>query len=1023
MKKSKLLTACLGIIAFLMLSLTGIAQQIKVSGVIQEAKNSTPLQGASVSVKNGKANAITNQDGKFEITVPNGNGALVVSFVGFQTQDIPVNGRTEINITLQPATTGLDEVVVIGYGTQKRATVSGAIADVKLDKLSSRSLGNVSEALQGKVPGVIVTNEGGDPTSSPRVNIRGLGGINGENPLYVVDGSIYSGGPINPNEIESISVLKDAAASIYGARASGGVIIITTKKGKTGDATITLDAKYGQQSVWKKLQPLNAKEYADVMNLAADNAGKPRLDAFDAAKNPDGQVTRTNWMDDIFRTGTINDYNAGITGGNEKSNYYLSFGYRDNEGILLNTNSKRYDFRINSNHQLKPWLKFGENLQFTSTNGNGANTTSAYTGAILTAIFYPPSVSVYNADGSFSGLPAQFAGAYGDVINPVAYLKRLDSKSPNNNLFINPYVEIKLMKDLSFRSNLAITKAFSANKSFDSRVLEIGKIFDFNRLSQSSDNFTELLAEQTLTYNKQLGEHHLNVLGGYSFQQSEWDGFSVFAQNFDNEAEANRYFQNAHDIYQPYSYKSKNVLISYLGRINYDYKSKYLLTLIGRRDGTSLVAKQNRFANYGSVSGGWLISRENFLKDVSWLSNLKLRSSYGILGNLGSLPVNAVNVPLVSTSVYMGQDPTLIYGYAENALSNPNIKWAKSYQTNFGLDLGLFKNRISLVADYFVKSTRDMLLQLPPTSTNGVEGGKWENVGEARDKGIELGLNYNSNSQSEFQYSIGATLTKVTNKLISLKEGINVIPTSGINIRSTLTPLIIRTGQPLYSYNVIQTAGLFKSQQEIDNYKGKNGNLIQPNAKPGDLKFVDANGDGVISNDDRVIVGSAYPGLTYGFSFNASYKNFDLNLFAQGVHGNKLFNGLKYLGLQASVSGQNYNMLKGILNAWSPTNVNSSIPRVSWSDPNGNFSNTSDWFIEDGSYLRIKNITLGYTLPQSGIKKVGINSIRVYVTGNNLLTFTKYSGFDPEVGMNNYGIDIGLYPQARSVFFGASVNF
>ncbi len=996
-------------------------KEVQVTGTIT-GSDGKPLEGVSIMLKGTRIGTTTDVNGHFSIAAPDA-AVLIISYVGHEEKEIAVKDHPVIDLRLTPVINTSEEVVVVGYGTQKRSAVSGAVTEVKLDNLGSRSLNNLSEALQGKAPGVIVTNEGGDPTSAPRVNIRGMGGINGESPLYVVDGSIYSNFPINPNEIESISVLKDAAAAIYGARASGGVIIITTKKGKAGAATITVDTKFGVQSAWRKLQPLNAKEYADVMNTAADNAGKPRLNAFNAGIYPDGQVTRTNWIDDVFRKANIRDYNVGINGGTDKSKYYMSFGYRDGEGILLNTYAKRYNFRINTEFQVKPWMKIGENMVYNFTNGTGANTGSPYTGAILSAIFYPPSVAPYTADGSYAGLPAQYAGAYGDVINPVAYLKRLDAQNPTSNYFFNPYVEIKLLKNLNFRSNLAFTKSFSNYKEFTSRVLEIGKIFDFNRLSQNENNFTEILAEQTLNYTRKAGDHNFNVLAGYTYQNRQDKYLSAYAENFDDERPEYRYMQNANNIFKPESGKSEATLISYLGRVNYDYQGKYFLSLVGRRDGSSLVAQKNRFANYGSVSAGWLVTRENFLSHVKWLNSWKLRASHGVLGNLGSLPRNAAVIPLYTTSAYMGQAQTQVYGYAENGISNPDLRWAKSVQSNIGMDISVLHNRLSLVADYFIKTTKDMLLQSPPPSTLGVSNGKIENVGEARDKGIELGITYNNNPASAFQYSIGATFTKISNELVSLKQGITTLPTTGINIRSTLTPVLIRTGYPLYSYNVVQTAGIFRSQDEINNYRDKSGNLIQPNAKPGDLKFIDANGDGKITNDDRVVVGSAYPSFTYGFSFNASYKNFDLNLFLQGVQGNKLFNGLRYLGLQASVGGQNYNMLKEILNAWSPTNPNGSIPRVSQNDANSNFGTTSDWFIEDGSYMRVKNLTLGYTLPASLAKKAHLNSLRIYVTANNLFTFTKYSGFDPEVGMDEQGIDKGRYPQARALFVGLNVNF
>ena len=997
-------------------------QKEKISGKVVDENG--PVQNASVNIQNTSNGTVTDEKGSFDFEVDSHNVTVVVSIVGYKKREVKLTAGADNTILLEREDAQLEKVVVVGYGTQSRAKVSGAVAEVKLDKVTSRSVSGIGEVLQGKAPGVIVQNEGGDPTSQPRVNIRGMGGINGESALYVVDGVIYTGTPtINPNEIESIDVLKDASAAIYGARASGGVILITTKKGKSGVATITLDAKAGVQSPWRKLHSLNAKEYADVMNQAAENAGTEGLPAFNSSIYPEGQITRTDWIDDVFRTGNINDYNVNVSGGNDKSRYFTGFGYRKAEGTLLNTYSERYNFRLNSDHQLKPWLKFGENMQYSYTNGNGANTSSAYTGALLSALFYPPSIAPYTADGSYSGLPAEYAGSYGDVINPVAYLKRLDSKIPVNTLLINPYVDIKLIDGLNFHSNFSLTKSFTSQKTFNTKVPEIGKIFDYNQLTQTATDFTDLLAEQTLNYTKKFGLHSISAVAGYTYQNTKSDYLSVYAQGFDDESEAYRYFQNATQIYQPSNVHQESALISYLARVNYDYQGKYLLSVLGRRDGSSLVSEKNKFANYGSASAGWVMSREKFMSDINWLSNLKLRGSYGVLGNLGSLPVNAVNLPLAATSAYFGSSPTVVYGLTENTLSNPDLKWAKSRQADIGLDASFLRNRISLTADYFVKTTEDMILQITVPSTSGVNEGKWINAGKARDKGIELGINYNNNPHAAFQYSIGATFTKVSNKLLSLNDSATTISTSDYNIRSTLTPVLIRTGQTLYSYNVVQTAGIFKTQSEVDAYVGKSGTLIQPNAQPGDLKFVDANGDGVINDDDRVVKGSAYPSFSYGFSFNASYKGFDLNMFLQGVQGNKLFNGLKYLGLQSSVSGQNYNMLKDILNAWSPSNVNSSIPRVSLSDPNGNFSTTSDWFIEDGSYMRVKNLTLGYTLPNSTVQRIGINSVRVYVTANNLLTFTGYSGFDPEVGMDNYGIDIGRYPQARSFLFGLNVNF
>jgi TonB-linked SusC/RagA family outer membrane protein len=997
----------------------GSAARATITGKVLDEKG-LPMFGVSVKVQGTTNGVSTDSEGQFVISAPL-NSVLEISFIGYEKQTVTVTTEKSMLISMKLTAGNLNEVIVVGYGTQKKSTVSGAVSEVQTDKLTSRSLGNFTEALQGKTPGVTVTNQGGDPTGEPKVSIRGIGGINGEAPLYVVDGSIYTGTPnLNPNDIESISVLKDASAAIYGARASGGVILVTTKKGKAGKISVSLDVKNGFQTAWKKVQPLDAAQYATVSNLAADNAGIARNPAFNAAVYPDGQISRTNWVDEIFRTGAQQEYSFGMSGGNETSNFYTGFDYRNAEGILQNTYGRRYNFRLNSSHQITPWLKIGENMFYSNTNGNTASTTSGYTGAIISALFYPPSVPVYTPTGAFSGLPAQYAGAYGDVINPVAYLQRLDINNPVQNLNINPYVEVNVLKDLKFRSNLSVTKASTYYKEFATKVPEIGKIFDFNRLTQNSSSNVDLLTEQTLNYDHTFGAHHLSALGGYTFQKTTNEGLSIYAQGFDDESKDYRYLQNANDIYPSTSYKTTTSLISYIGRINYDYNAKYLLSLIGRRDGSSLVSEENRFQNYGSVSAGWVLSKEDFLKNTAWLNLLKLRGSYGILGNLGSLVATSVSPLLSKSQIYMGAAPTLLNGYYENVLANPSLTWASSKQSNFGIDASVLDSRLTLSADYFVKKTDNMIIYKTLTSTTGVNG-QWVNGGLFRDRGAEFGINYKNKEDHAFQYGMNLTFTKVSNKLLSLPDGNSSLAIDQ-SVRAILDPIRIQVGQPLYSYYVIRTAGIFQSTDEAKNYKSGSGAVIQPNAVAGDLKFIDQNGDGKIDNNDRVYSGSALPDFSYGFSFNASYKNFDINIFAQGVQGSKIFNGMKYTSLNAA-SGQNYNKDAAILDAWSPTNTGGKIPRVSASDNNGNFSNTSDFYLENGSYLRIKNVTLGYTLHKPFLDKLKISNLRLYVTANNLFTITKYTGFDPEVGSDLNGIDLGRYPQARSVLFGLNVNF
>ncbi len=989
-----------------------------ITGTVKDSIAQRGMPGVSVKILGTQVGTTTDVDGKYSIRVME-DAVLSFSMIGYKTVQVKVTDNPVINVSLLEDKSFLSEVVVVGYGTQKKVSVTGAISVVSLDKLSSRSLNNVGEVLAGKSPGVIVTNEGGDPTAAPRVNIRGSGGINGENVLYVIDGSIYTGTPqMNPNDIESITVLKDASSAIYGARASGGVILITTKKGGNGKLQISFDAKTGAQYAWKKLEPLNAEQRASVAATAAKNGNTTILPAFDASKYPDGLITRTNWMDEIFRTGLLQDYNAAVNGGTEQSNFYLSFNYRKAEGIVLNTKVQRYNFRINSDHNLTPWLKFGENLSFSNTNGNGANTTSDYTGALLSAIYYPTNGTPYTADGSFAGLPGgQYAGDYGDIINPVAELKRMDISNPVNVLMINPYALLTLAKGLTFRSNLSLTKSFNDYKSFTPKRPEVGKPVLSNSLVESNSRMSDFLAEQVFNYHTELGLHHLDFTGGYSFQKTTYKGMSVSATGFDDESPSYRYLVNATTTQPASSYLQESAISSLFLRTNYNYSEKYLLSLIGRRDGSSLLSRENRFNYYYSVSGGWVLSKENFLKESTWISELKLRGSYGVLGNLGSLSQTDVSPLLSSTQTYFGQTPAVQNGYVSTVLANKDLKWAESKQTDVGLDLGILKNRLSLNADYFIKDISNMILKKPLPGTAGLST-QTVNAGLVRDKGVELGITYNSDKDRDFSYSVNATLTKINNKVIKLAPGLETIAVPN-NFRNELAPLYIREGQQLYSYYVLKTEGIFQSQQEADNYKNAGGTKIQPNAKAGDFKFADLDGNGTIDSKDRYFAGSAYPDFSYGLSFNAAYKNFDLNIFAQGVQGNELFNAVKRTTFSAS--GPSYNKLVGILDAWSPQNPNGKVPVISTSDSNGNF-NASDFYVENGSYLRLRNITLGYTLPAVLTNKFKTGAVRIYATSNNLFTITKYSGFDPEIGMDNFGLDAGRYPQARSFMLGLSIN-
>lgn len=979
-----------------------------------------PLPGVSVRIKNGQAVTSTDINGNYKITVDQGD-ILVFSFVGYKSQEVAAD-HSPLNITLTSDVMGLSAVVVVGYGTQKKTDVTGAVGSLKIADVKDRSVGSVNEMLQGQVSGVTVLNEGGDPTSLPSIRLRGQSSFNNEGPLYVVDGTVYTGGPLDPADIESIDVLKDSYAAIYGAKAAGGVILVTTKRGKKGGTNVNISAKGGFQNAVKILQALNAAQYADAINQAYDNAGLPRLDAFNAQVNPDSRITRTDWPKALFRTGHIQDYDLNISGGNDKSTFYASGGYRKNDAILLNTNSVRYNFRFNSDHQVKDWLKIGESMTYSFSNGQGANTTSAYTGAILTAIFYPPNASIYNADGSFGGVPAQYAGSYGDVINPVAYLKRLDNSDAVTSYTINPYVEIKFSKDLKFRSNLGVTKNLETIKNFNTRILEPGKKFFDNSLFQEQNNSSTLLAEQTLTYDKIFGsDHHLTALAGYTYQDDIDEYFSVNTDNYLNEDPAYRYIINGtlNPTGTPLQgVKNELALISYLGRVGYDYKGKYFVNGIIRRDATSQLSSKYRSQTYPGVSAGWIISKESFFPANAALSFAKLRASYGQSGNLAGLPYFPTAVSLSKTSAYLGSPATVVTGYAINGLANGNLRWEKATQSNIGVDLGFLNGKLNVTADVFEKKNTQFLFAPPVAAVFGVSNPPFINGGEIKNKGVELSVRYDGDA-GKLHYNFAFNGSFIKNKIIDNLPGQQTI-LSNPTVRANLVPVELVQGYPLYSFFGYRTAGLFQNQQDINNYKGPSGAMVQPNAKPGDIRFVDINGDGVLNNSDKTYLGTPFPKFEYGYTANFNYASFDLSIFLQGVAGNKIFNAVKYTGLNASI--QNYNLLADAKNAWTPTHTNTSIPRLSASDANGNFGNVSDFYVENGSYLRIKNVTLGYTVPKAFVNKIGVKNVRIYADAQNLVTFTKYSGLDPEVGINQNGVDLGLYPQSRIILVGINVG-
>lgn len=1032
-------------INFLFLSLgigISFAQQIKVSGTVVDAKTSEPIIGANVIQSGTTSGTITDVDGKYTLEVP-ADGELTVTYVGYNPSVIKVGNRTEINVRLEEDAVLLGDIVVLGYGQESRkANLSVAVSNKEINEsIKSRST-DIMGALQGQIAGVTISNNSGDPLSTPSVTIRGKGSRDGEAPLYVVDG--VSGAPFNMEDVETITVLKDAAsAAIYGTNVgSGGVILVTTKKAKAGKIAVSARASYGVQSAWRKPEVLTAEEYVKVRTDAANVNGVSVPNGISPDIYPYGQVTRTNWIDEIFRTGQIQRYAVTLNGGSESLKAYASAEYGKTEGTLLNTYSENFGSKINLDFQITKWLSLSEKVNFTYTNGQGGVNTSSHTGVTAAAMFMPPSATVYEMDQQgnfvldalgnkkFGGTVPLWAkdlgvaGTFGEVVNPISTLKRLNQSRPNQRLFSTTSLNITPLAGLKLSSEFSIGTKNNRYEDFNVRVLEIGKTKDENSRALNYSRENNWLWESVAAFDKTFDKHQLSLMAGYSMSYNSDNALRVTVYDFSDEGETSQHLINGKDWTKtkPVEVHTQQSQVSVYARGAYSFDDRYFMTASVRRDASSKLYSKNNSGVFPAVSGAWKISSEEFLKENALISLLKLRASWGQIGNVAGVRnySYATNLAQTGEYIYLGsghQNP--IQGLGLTTIANTSLKWETSEQTNIGFDVEVLKGKLSLSADYFIKNTKDMIDEIPMPSVAGVAVAPLGNIGEVENSGFEFTLGYGDETKSGFRYYVDANISTLKTEVKDL--GAREFFAHNNTVRA-MQPLRSKVGEPWYSYYLIKTDGIFQSQEEINAHTFKNADgttaLIQPNAKPGDQRFVDFNQDGKISDDDRQYLGSYSPTLTYGLNASFGYKNFDLSFSLQGISGNKIFNGVNVMTYSA---GQGWNMSKDVLDSWG-YNRNSDIPLISMSDSNGNYSTVSDFFLESGSYLRLKNLTVGYTLPKSVFgNHAGAPSLRAYVSGENLLTLTGYSGMDPEVGNN--GLDGGTYPVSRVVSLGVNFSF
>ena len=963
----------------------------------------------------------TDFDGNFSLQVNQDQGTITVSSLGFSGVELTYSGDQTFQVILEDGATTLDEVVLIGYGSAKKGDIVTAVSTVdNIETLSSRPVASLNDFLQGNVPGLTVTQQGGSPASSGKIVIRGIGSLNNQDVLTVVDGVIYNGPQISPNDIASVSVLKDAAAAaIYGAQAAAGVIVIETKKGKIGKPVISIDTYTGIKQVSNLPTPLNARQQADTYNLAVFNAGSSSFQsAHDGAQNPWGQVTRTNWVEEVFRSAQTNNVNVNISGASETANYSASVGYFKQEGVLLGTDSERYTLRVRSDYKLTDKLTIGENVNIGISEAVGANTSSGYSGILANAMYMPSAAPVYDEFGEFHGVApydlANFAGAYGDVYNPVALLLRPAITSPTTSVNANLFLEYDIIDGLTYRSSFAYNTSQNNFKRFLPIRPELGRTNLTNSLWQRTTFSSNWIWDNQISYDKSFGDHKINATAIYSAQFHELESYSVYGEGFSSESPSNQYIGNASTFDPPESSVSERALLSMIARATYDYKGKYFVTGSIRRDESSRLHPDNQVDYFSAVSAGWRISNEDFF-NVKGIDDLKFRASWGEIGNIGSIGVYSFDVPLGTQFSQIGENGFQNdKGVFAERNSNPGLKWERIQSTNIGIDLDMFDYKLGITADYYIKETEGMVFRGSDETHSGLNPAQ-ENAGLVENKGIEIAVNY-KDKIGDLNYTIRANASKIKNKLKNLDgygAGGDVILEDD-NVRDVLRPFRTQVGRELFTNFLVPHLGVFQNQAEIDAHS-LNGNLIQPNAVPGDFKFADTNGDGKIDADDRAYMGSYQPDFTYSFGASLDYKGFDLNFSFYGVSGVSVFNGYKYLTLNASLNG--FNLDNRVLNAWTPTNTDTDIPRIATKDNNSNFGTTSDWYLEDASFLRLRNITLGYTIPESAIK--GAN-LRLFLSAENLFTITNYSGLDPEVG--GKGLDTGQYPVSKTFSVGLSLK-
>ncbi|MCG2615108.1 TonB-dependent receptor [Terrimonas sp. NA20] len=994
---------CSTLLLFLIFALSAAAQSSRITGRVISVEDNKPLSGASIQLKGRAEGAVSDETGAFAISVQTGD-SLVISMVGYESQEIRITSAESLTISLQPVTAALQDVVVVGYGTQRKKDLTGSLSSVSGKDLKSLPVPNVGEALQGRAAGVQIVSSGA-PGSNVTIRVRGTGTINNSDPLLVIDG-VPTDIPlnnINPDDIASIEILKDASsAAIYGSRGANGVVIISTKRGSSGRNSLEFKTFAGSQKATDMVPMLTARQFASLHNEMMANNGQAQNPAF---ADPNALGDGTNWLGALFRSAPMQSYSLSYSGGNAKNTYYVSGNVFDQQGIVINTGYRRYTVQFNSESKVFDWLKFGNNVSLS----HDVKSSGSYD--IRNAMSALPTQAIYNPDGTYAG-PVGQPSWVGDVANPIGKATINSNTTKGYNILGNIYGELTLFRGLKFKSTAGIQAAFWDGRNWAPKYNWQPIPQPNSYLAQSSNKSLTWLWDNYFTYDNKFGDHNITVLAGSSAQANRYDGMNGSIQQF--ASDVTQQLSNGTILPTIGGGANEWALLSFMGRVNYGYQSKYLLTATVRRDGSSRFGKDNRYGTFPSASAAWRISEEDFFPKSDVINDLKLRVGYGVTGNQN---IGNYSFASVLQTVRYNFNGTAVTAIVPLMIPNPGIKWERVAQSNFGLDATLFDNRINVTLDGYIKNTNDMLVPMSVPISTGYSDIVVPsiNLGKVQNRGVELTIS-SQNTKGAFVWNTSVNVAYNQNRILKLNDTIPMY-TGSIGLNQNLS-IQHPGGYPINTFYGFVTNGVFQTQKEVDDYAVQvPGSDPFNRTSPGDLRFRDLNNDGKIDDNDRTFLGNPNPSFIFAMNNSFSWNGFDLAIFIQGISGNKIYNANRIYQEGMAVA---MNQTTAVLDRWTGPNTSNTMPRAVFNDPNKN-TRVSNRFIEDGSYLRIKNVTFGYTLPKSLSDRMKMSAARIYLSAQNLLTFTKYTGFDPEVPSN--GIDLNVYPVTRTLSAGLNITF